>query len=806
MVVTSEGVLSALTKTSVAVTAFDAGELESMGVSDVSDVAEFTPNLEIRTAGSTAATLFIRGVGLNDLTANATTSVAVYVDDAPRNLPAIQLGQVFDVEGITILKGPQASGAGRNASAGAIKIHTRKPSGELGGYLRTDYGNYNFLDLEGALEVPLIAEELATRMSFRLEKRDGIVTNRCGDLTQAEIDAPGSACGSAFESDIRPGLDKDMNDRFKWATRMHTLYTPPVDGMSWLATVHGSRIDQLGTVGEHLGAVNSLGSPDLLGYQQPEVAAEQNQIFSNYDIPNARECRVRFPGDVAGQAACRDEAAVNQAAARQQLASNLANRPLDREPFEGAYNNPGYERQTAWGAQLTGEWELDAVQLRSVTAFERYDRERLLDFDYSPNVIFEFEIDDDAWQASEDLQLSGELETIPLSWDTGLFFLGEELDYSQYTLARQPGPVEPRFQGYTQTTESLGAYGQFEIDFLEDYTLEAGARYNWERKIFDAEIVLNPDTSASDRCRASLTGEIPECQRTVTVDHPTYTIGLRYRVDDSRSVYMKYSHGWKGPQFNVRAGIQAQAVTDVADPEKIDAYEAGFEGSWWDGRFLLNGSLFWYSYQDYQVFTFTNDANVPPQRVVVNANDAQLWWAELESTIEPLEGLKGVLRFGWLESRFLDFTDSVIRRTQSAGNVRIVTDFNDNPLPNAPRFKLSGSLEYALDLGRIGTITPRWEFTWTDDVNFDPSGGRGSPDTSGEIFMPDHTIGQKAYMLHNLRLTYVPLSGDLELSGWVRNLTNEVYKQLAFDASGAGIVGNLLGDPRTYGISAKFSF
>ena len=77
MVVVGSGSVDALTSTSISVTAFDSSELEAIGASDVSDVAAFTPNLEIRTAGSTNATLFIRGVGLQDSNSNAASAVAV---------------------------------------------------------------------------------------------------------------------------------------------------------------------------------------------------------------------------------------------------------------------------------------------------------------------------------------------------------------------------------------------------------------------------------------------------------------------------------------------------------------------------------------------------------------------------------------------------------------------------------------------------------------------------------------------------------------------------------------------------------
>jgi outer membrane receptor protein involved in Fe transport len=136
-----------------------------------------------------------------------------------------------------------------------------------------------------------------------------------------------------------------------------------------------------------------------------------------------------------------------------------------------------------------------------------------------------------------------------------------------------------------------------------------------------------------------------------------------------------------------------------------------------------------------------------------------------------------------------------------------VTDYNGNPLPNAPRFKVSGTLSYEFEISKIGTITPRYDVTWSDDVFFDPSAGRGAPDVNGETFLPANTIGQEALFLHNFVLSYAVEGEGIEISGWVRNMTNETYKTLAFDASaGPGLIGNLVGDPRTYGFSTKFSF
>ncbi len=805
MVVTGSGMLDALTSATISVTAFDSNDLEAIGATDVSDVAAYTPNLEIRTAGATTVTLFIRGVGLNDFTANAAGSVAVYEDDAPKNLPAIQLGQLFDLEGVTILKGPQGSGPGRNASAGAIKIHTKKPTGDFEGFLRFDYGNYNLMEAEGAVDIPMIPDILATRLAFRVQQRDGTVTNNCGGLTQTEIDAAnGLPCRSGDEGLVRAGLDTDLNNLDVWAARMATRLEP-IEELSFVLKMHGSRRDQLGTVGQHLPAANRLGSVgQLFSYIPEELGIEFDEILAGLNPPTNSQCRTMFPGDSAAQRDCRNAPGI---VAGGILADRLASRPLDRDPFTGDYNRPGFERHTTWGGLLTGDWEFDDFSIKSITGFDRYDRERSIDADYSPNIIFEFEIDDDAWQATQDLRISGDLEAIPLSWSAGAFYLQETLDYAQNTIAAD-GPIEPSLLSYVQDTYSLGVYGQFEWDFLDDFTLEAGARYNWERKTFDVDVSFNPgEPNESDSCKVSLAGAIPPCSRTQTVDHPTGTIGIKHSIDELRTVYMKYSHGWKGLQYNVRPGNTAGSVTDVADPEVIDAFEFGFSGSWWDDRLSVNGSFFWYLYKNYQVFLFTTNAGEIPARVVKNADDAQLYGAEVEAKLEPIDRLVAEVRFGWLESRFLDFSESSFRRTELNTNSTIVSDFNGNSLPNAPRFKVSGNLKYDFDLGRLGTITPRYDFSWSDDVAFDASEGRGALNADAVVFLPEHTIGQKALLLHNFRLTYAVASGNLQVSGWVRNLTNEVYKSLAFDASsGPNLVGNLLGDPRTYGLSAKVSF
>jgi len=137
---------------------------------------------------------------------------------------------------------------------------------------------------------------------------------------------------------------------------------------------------------------------------------------------------------------------------------------------------------------------------------------------------------------------------------------------------------------------------------------------------------------------------------------------------------------------------------------------------------------------------------------------------------------------------------------------RCSQDYDGNRLPNTPRFKISFAAEYEFVMGSLGSLVPRYDLSWTDDIFFDQTEGQGARGFGGDSF-PEFTLGQKAYALHNMRLTYREPNGSMEVSGWVRNLTDELYKTSAFNASQAGsFVGQFLGDPRTYGMSVSLKY
>jgi outer membrane receptor protein involved in Fe transport len=181
IVVTGETLENSLQNEPVAATTFGGDELKSLRVQNIQDLSDYTPNLEINTAfAASNPTLFIRGIGLKDYNANAPGAVAVYQDGVNINSPAIQLGQLFDVGSVEILRGPQGI-EGRNATGGAIRINSVLPEYEFDFNGSFTYGNYNTIQAEGAMTLPLIDDVLSARMAFTANFRDGITENACAD-------------------------------------------------------------------------------------------------------------------------------------------------------------------------------------------------------------------------------------------------------------------------------------------------------------------------------------------------------------------------------------------------------------------------------------------------------------------------------------------------------------------------------------------------------------------------------------------------------------------------------------------------
>lgn len=836
MIVTGSDFTGTLLVSPSSVTSFDAFELEAQAVQNVSDLSTITPNLEIRRNSATQATFFIRGVGLSDFGANATSAVAVLQDGVNLNTAPLQLGQIFDAAMVDVLRGPRGVGPYRNASAGAISIQARKPEFEVGASMRARLGSWApdvkgahhglIQDYEGFLNVPIVEDVLASRFSFRIRKAEPYKVNGCGNALPLDQrvpraatnrdPGPASQCGEkepvtfpAFVpgrldglSPIPEGLPDRYGEEDNWAARAIFLLRPGDTDMEWMLNLHGGRLDQQPVVGQASGT-GFYGGADTTGKPLGGIINGAGSLSINYIEPDQRadfirRCGTRTPtGDCANRRAAAD------------LGRSLA-RNLDERPYRGDYNREGRSRLESWGVNVSGTVPIldggwSTLELSTRSAYDTYKRHQERDLDFTPETIFEASDDDKAFQVWQDVALQGQLQDLPVDWNTGFFFFYEELDADLFLFLPQ-SPLSPLTveesgvrRKYTQHSTSFGIWADLAWDLSERLTLAGGARLNWEKKSFDLR-----------RIQGRVSQKVSEDE---TWSEWTGTASLQYSFTEEISATIKYTRGFKPGTFN--AGVSAQSQTEPVEPESIDAFEGIFAFGLWGGRIDLRAELFYYLYEDYQIFLFVDTPVGPPVLEIRNAAEAENYGLDAELNLLPLEGLvderyeglKLNMRFGWLESQFIDFTNRRLFNNAIGQTVPVTVDFSGNRLPNSPRFSLSGSIEWELQLGRLGSIIPRYDMSFTDDVYYDAEEGRGGVNSNGEQLLPDFTTGQRAYWLHNVRMTYRPLGGNLEVSGWVRNVTDQRYKNFAFDASQfSSLVITLVGDPRTFGMDMRITF
>lgn len=177
VVVTGQKRTSTVQNTAATVNVLTAQTLAAQGVTGSTGLQFSTPGLVISQDLGLQTQIFIRGIGSNLQGIGTGNSVATYVDGVyiPNSIASSQ--QFTDVERIEVLKGPQATLYGRNATGGAISIVTAEPKMRFGGAVDVDYGNYNELTTHLLVNVPLIADRLALSVATQTTRHDGYVRN-----------------------------------------------------------------------------------------------------------------------------------------------------------------------------------------------------------------------------------------------------------------------------------------------------------------------------------------------------------------------------------------------------------------------------------------------------------------------------------------------------------------------------------------------------------------------------------------------------------------------------------------------------
>jgi iron complex outermembrane receptor protein len=239
IVVTARRRAESLQNVPVAVSAFSAGRIADLQAKDLSGLQYATPNLYLDKGDASNAVIYIRGVGQNDSLAFADPSVGVYVDDVFIARTQAAFLDLFDVERVEVLRGPQGTLYGRNTIGGAVKFVSTRPPKSFDAYLEADGGNYNSFSLKGRIGGPIAGDALRGKVAFAYNRRDG------------------------YNHNLFTG--KDDGDVQSFAGRASLLFTPS-DRLNFLLSIDG-KIDRPRTsrsptrVTPITGAVSVAGAP-----------------------------------------------------------------------------------------------------------------------------------------------------------------------------------------------------------------------------------------------------------------------------------------------------------------------------------------------------------------------------------------------------------------------------------------------------------------------------------------------------------------------------------------------------------------
>ena len=766
MVVTGSSTREALTQASISVAGFDAADLQALGATDVGDIAEFTPNLEIKsTFGSSNPTIFIRGVGLDDARANASSSVAVLYDDVYMNSPAGQLAQMFDTEKVDVLRGPQGTFFGRNASAGAIRILSKKPSGDFGATLSGTYGRFNQRDFDGMFEAPIVPDVLAIRVSGKLSRRDGYVKNRCAEPRSRTRENSAFTGCEASTLAVGPEPERWVNNVDNWAVRSIIRLTPlGTEELELLWNIHGSQSSALSPQFQMIGTGGTPTNP---------------RSRTNYiDPDNCTEIRV-----------------VN----RRRICNASYNRPEQGNPFKGSFFRTGQENLDLFGTSLTANAELGDFDFKSITGYEWHDREADLNLDAAPTVSLEPLFTDKAYQLTQDLELAWDGGD-GLSATVGGFFLYEHLEVFNIFFG---GSRFSPLQDQTQRTRYLGAFGHLRWELNEDFKIEGGGRVNSERKTFQITSSTWNGTTNTRIQSNDLDDKVE-----IEVTRGSGEVTLTYSPITEASFYGKYTRGFKGPHFNGAAVRSQNEIITPAKPETVDSFEFGVKTEFFDSTVHLDLAAFYYNYKNQQVFQTRSVTDAVIVNALINANDTRVTGVELmlrTNDVVPLmpwlefPGFSSSFSLAYLYTEYTNFVNVDTRLVTDPLNPGTVItfaeiqNFSGNQLVSAPEFSFSGDFSYTFDLGDIGTLTPRLDYSWRSKVYFTPEN--------------QASLGDRSRLLVNTRLAWSTMDGKFEIAGWMRNVTNEVYRVTAINLIRVlNQIDYAIAEPRTYGVTGTIKF
>ncbi len=755
IVVTATKRATNLQTTPIAVSAFSQATLNENKIKDVTQLAAFVPSLEFAQQGDQSAILLtLRGIG-NDsaYTEVADPEVAIYVDGiySPRAQGASVL--LYDLDRVEVLRGPQGTLFGRNATVGAISLVTAKPNfGGFSGNAEITAGDYNAFGSRFAVNIP-ISDTLAARIAFISERHDGYIdyqpAPQVAGVNQSVYVTNGPKYYSQDERSGRLSLRWKPDEKFEWNINAE------------LFKDNGNPILQLPQEG-----FQRAGQP--FWSAQIDSAPEQDRysinIRSQMDYQFNEDYAVSY---IAGAGRIGGSTTVDSDAGIQPPVTNAAGvvtgpqAAFDQnETVYSRYDSYSHELQLKSPGHHFIDWIIGGYYGHETNAI-RFDVDQRDGYRLGPENFTGSFI-----QADRSVESKAAYSQATLNYTSWLRFTGglrytddtkQDVGGRNVTFGGCPGGIPPA--GATQVSCN-GLFGR-------NQNLTA-----------DALVALLPGFAISPNDTKG------------SWDKLTYLARVDADLTHDLFGYLSASSGFKSG--NIEDGGL------LANPETLTNYEVGLKWKFLGGRATLNSAFYYEDFKGYQINQVNNvrDANnnvIASQIVTENAQGATAYGLELElnANITPHDRIQAAASF---QNTELDHLLDVDQRFFNVADLTKQIDLKGNQLPHAPHAFGTISYEHDFPLANGATITPR------ATVHFETK-------SYLTIFNAGEPDSQSAYTRSDFAVRYQPDGKKWLAEVYVQNLEDALIRTSSGGRSPTQpIFTSNYQPPRTFGGRVSVNF
>ncbi len=754
----------------ISVTAFTTQELAQNNVTNIHDLSEMTPGVNLDQgspfSGDTSVlSASIRGIGQDDFAFNLNPGVGVYLDGVylARTIGANQ--NLLDVDRIEILEGPQGTLFGANTIGGAINIVTHTPGDQYKFTAYAQGGSYDQRNFAFTADLPIVSHTLLSSITVSSQQQGGYQqvipypTNSVYGENPYAVD-PQSAYPKAPDEASYP----DLGGQNLQVIRGKLLWNAS-DNFKVTFTGDWSHEAQPG-----------MPETVLAVYPQDTFASFYNTCISNSQtflssIGLGLVCnlpRAQIPGLSAGGAALGGAGYIGGPPGPY----NYADHPgtayegtsdpyiyfnyaaTDTGNIDETYGNgPNFAQYDAFGNSVTMDWTLsNGLELKSITGYRQISWDVGTDLDGTPETLQEVTDNQHQWQSSQEFQVLGKAFDNKLNYVGGIYYFNEGGFVHDFV------PFEGflYIYDYSNNVNNTDAAAFFHLDYqmTDQWSFTAGARYTDIWSTFNGgqadlngfaykinncypatevptinPLTLLPNSSGAD-CQAIL-GFPDPAQPYRYVPNETDaqnwrpfdpTLGVQYHFTNDVMGYLSWGKGFKQGGWTTRLSATVDSTADLRfGPETDDTWELGLKSEWLDHHLLANADVFYTHYNNIQLNVQTGASPV-----YLNAGNAIIKGAEL--TMDAVANNGFSVRFwGAYLDDYYTYVNPTIGIPASPSPVtgeEVVGIPLDAQLPKTPRFKIGAGPQYTFPLPNSASILINAMFTYTtkmynDSLNTD---------------------------------------------------------------------------------------